>query len=43
VAADHGTDDCVEYVELAGVDHFALIDPLSPVFESAVLPALTQP
>jgi acetyl esterase/lipase len=43
VVADHGTDDCVEYVELAGVDHFALIDPLSPVFESAVLPALTQP
>jgi acetyl esterase/lipase len=34
--------DCqgVRYVELAGVDHFALIDPLSPVFESALLPAL---
>jgi acetyl esterase/lipase len=30
----------LRYVELAGVDHFALIDPLSPVFESTVLPAL---
>jgi acetyl esterase/lipase len=33
----------VRYVELAGVDHFALINPLSPVFESVVLPALPQP
>lgn len=32
----------VAYVELAGVEHFALIDPLSPVFESALLPALTR-
>lgn len=32
----------VTYVELAGVEHFALIDPLSPVFESALLPALTR-
>lgn len=30
------------YVECAGVDHFALIDPLSPVFEEVVLPALTD-
>ena len=37
VSADHPT---VCYVELTGVEHFALIDPLSPVFESTVLPAL---
>jgi acetyl esterase/lipase len=30
----------VEYVELEGVDHFALIDPLSTAFSSTVLPAL---
>jgi acetyl esterase/lipase len=30
----------VEYVELDGVDHFALIDPLSTVFASSVLPAI---
>jgi pimeloyl-ACP methyl ester carboxylesterase len=36
-------DPHVRYVELAGVDHFALIDPLSPVFESTVLPALHHP
>lgn len=30
----------LRYIELAGVDHFALIDPLSPVFEAEVLPAL---
>jgi acetyl esterase/lipase len=33
----------LRYVELAGVDHFALIDPLSPVFESTVLPSLYHP
>jgi acetyl esterase/lipase len=33
----------LRYVELAGVDHFALIDPLSPVFEGTVLPALHHP
>jgi hypothetical protein len=30
----------VRYIELGGVDHFALIDPLSPVFESTLLRAL---
>jgi acetyl esterase/lipase len=39
VAARHDGPG-VRYVELAGVDHFALIDPLSPVFESTLLPAL---
>jgi acetyl esterase/lipase len=28
------------YLELPGIEHFALIDPLSPVFETALLPAL---
>jgi acetyl esterase/lipase len=41
VAARHKVSS-VRYVELAGIDHFALIDPLSPVFESAVLPALER-
>ncbi len=40
VAIDH---PAVTYVELEGVEHFALIDPLSPVFESTVLPALQDP
>jgi acetyl esterase/lipase len=39
-ARHHGSG--VQYVELAGVDHFALIDPLSPVFESILLPAITR-
>jgi acetyl esterase/lipase len=39
VAARHDGPG-VRYLELAGVDHFALIDPLSPVFESTLLPAL---
>ncbi len=39
VAADHPT---LNYVELDGVEHFALIDPLADVFESAVLPALAD-
>jgi acetyl esterase/lipase len=30
----------IHYVELAGVDHFALIDPLSEAFADAVAPAL---
>jgi acetyl esterase/lipase len=30
----------VEYAELDGVDHFALIDPLSAAFASSVLPAI---
>jgi hypothetical protein len=30
-----------QYVELDGVEHFALIDPLAQAFEAAVLPALT--
>jgi acetyl esterase/lipase len=33
----------VHYIELAGVDHFALIDPLSAAFTGTVLPALTGP
>lgn len=37
VAAEHPE---IDYVELAGVDHFALIDPLSPAFRDHVLPAL---
>jgi acetyl esterase/lipase len=41
VAACHDGSS-VQYVELAGVDHFALIDPLSPVFESTLLPALQR-
>jgi acetyl esterase/lipase len=32
----------VAYVELAGVDHFALIDPLSVVFDEVVVPALAS-
>jgi acetyl esterase/lipase len=32
----------IRYIELPGVDHFALIDPLSPVFERTVLPALRR-
>lgn len=31
----------VTYVELEGVDHFALIDPLAPAFAAAVLPAIS--
>ncbi len=30
----------IDYAELEGVDHFALIDPLSPAFRDHVLPAL---
>lgn len=32
----------VRYLELSGVDHFALIDPLSPAYDEAVLPAVTS-
>lgn len=39
VAIDHPT---VTYVELQGVEHFALIDPMSPPFDSTVFPALTR-
>ncbi len=39
VAVDH---PAVRYLELDGVEHFALIDPLSAAFESTVLPALTR-
>jgi acetyl esterase/lipase len=38
-AAYRGTG--LRFTELAGVDHFALIDPLSPVFEAVLLPAVT--
>ncbi len=41
VVAGH-EESAVRYLELAGVDHFALIDPLSPVFESTLLPALER-
>jgi acetyl esterase/lipase len=41
VAARHDGPG-VRYVELAGVDHFALIDPLSPVFESTLLPTIER-
>ncbi|MGI8578382.1 MAG: alpha/beta hydrolase family protein [Nocardioidaceae bacterium] len=41
VAADHADKPGLRYVELPGVDHFALIDPLSTIFESTVLPALS--
>ena len=40
VAADRGPGSGLTYVELPGVEHFALIDPLAPVFESFVLPAV---
>jgi acetyl esterase/lipase len=39
-AAYQGTG--LRFTELAGVDHFALIDPLSPVFETVLLPALRR-
>lgn len=42
IANQHVDEPSLRYVELAGVEHFALIDPLSPVFDSAVLPALTR-
>jgi acetyl esterase/lipase len=32
----------LRFTELAGVDHFALIDPLSPVFEMVLLPAVQK-
>ncbi len=32
----------LRYVELPGVEHFALIDPLSPAFTSSVVPALAS-
>ncbi len=37
VAADHPE---IDYVELRGIEHFALIDPLSQTFRDSVLPAL---
>jgi acetyl esterase/lipase len=43
VAEQHACEDHLRYVELADVDHFALIDPLSAMFESALLPALSAP
>lgn len=42
IADEQTHDSALRYVELAGADHFALIDPLAPGFESAVLPALTR-
>jgi acetyl esterase/lipase len=40
VADEKAAGSSLRYVELAGIDHFALIDPLSAVFESAVLAAI---
>lgn len=40
IAETHANSPTLRYVELDGVEHFALIDPLSPVFEDTVLPAL---
>jgi acetyl esterase/lipase len=41
--AEQYADDRLTYLELPGVEHFSLIDPLSSVFASAVVPALTAP
>ncbi len=30
----------IRYVELAGVDHYALIDPLTDTWRAVVLPAI---
>lgn len=35
--ADEGS---ISYIELEGVEHYGLIDPLSPVYRDVVLPAL---
>jgi alpha-beta hydrolase superfamily lysophospholipase len=40
LAAGHESDPNLTYVELEGVEHFALIDPLSAAFQDNVLPAL---
>jgi acetyl esterase/lipase len=39
--APMGSSTSLRYVEVAGVEHFALIDPLSTSFTSTVVPALT--
>ena len=41
LAADHRQSPGFRYIELEGVEHFALIDPLADAFQAAVLPALT--
>ncbi|MGH3448220.1 MAG: alpha/beta hydrolase family protein [Nocardioidaceae bacterium] len=38
-----GSEASLSYTELDGVEHFALIDPLTPAFDEAVWPALAQP
>jgi acetyl esterase/lipase len=43
VAEQYADGERLRYVELTGVEHFALVDPLSPVFESTVVPALCAP
>ncbi len=40
LAAEHESDPNLTYVELTGVEHFALIDPLSQACRDVVLPAL---
>ena len=40
IADAHAGADSLRYVELDGVEHFALIDPLTEAFERAVWPAL---
>lgn len=44
IGEEHANVDgsSLRYVELEGVEHFALIDPLSPVFDTTVLPALLR-
>ncbi len=42
LAASHPASETFSYVELDGVDHFALIDPLTSVFTDVVLPALER-
>lgn len=39
--AEAGAMAGLHYIELPGMEHFALIDPLSQVFEDTLLPALT--
>lgn len=40
LASEHESDPNLTYMELSGVEHFALIDPLSQAFREVVLPAL---
>jgi acetyl esterase/lipase len=42
LAAEHRDAPGFDYIELQGVEHFALIDPLTDVFEETVWPALRE-